>query len=176
MRNIRKLTSSIPPHSSPTVLTNSWRWFAGLVAKSRQTLCNTMDYSPFVHGISQARILEWIAISFSRESSRIRDGTHVSSTAGRVFTTESPGKPMVGIKYHNLLPLGWNDSELGFILFPPSFPVEWTSSCHILLNNAHWLAAAHFLYAMSLLHYWHSCTSQMNTVLLFRICRWGNQN
>ena len=40
-----------------------------------------MDCSPLgssAHGISQARTLEWIAISFSRESSWLRDGTHVS--------------------------------------------------------------------------------------------------
>ena len=40
-----------------------------------------MDCSPpgsLVHGISQARILEWVAISFSRESSRPRDGTCIS--------------------------------------------------------------------------------------------------
>ena len=39
-----------------------------------------MDSSPpvtSVHGVSQARILECVAISFSRVSSRIRDGTHV---------------------------------------------------------------------------------------------------
>ena len=44
---------------------------ACLVAKSRPTLYNPMDCSPpdsSVHGISQARILEWVAISFSRES------------------------------------------------------------------------------------------------------------
>ena len=42
-----------------------------LVAKSRLTLCNPMDCSPpgsSVHEISQARILEWVVISFSRES------------------------------------------------------------------------------------------------------------
>ena len=48
-------------------------------AKSLQwclTLCNTMDYSPpgsSVHGILQARILEWVAMPSSRESSQIRD-------------------------------------------------------------------------------------------------------
>ena len=44
-------------------------------------LCNTMVYSSpgsSVHGISQARILEWVAISFSRGSSWPRDWTHVS--------------------------------------------------------------------------------------------------
>ena len=43
-----------------------------LVAKSCLTLCNLVDCSPpgsSVHGISQARILEWVAISSSRGSS-----------------------------------------------------------------------------------------------------------
>ena len=40
------------------------------------TLCNPLDYS--VHGILQARILEWAAFPFSRGSSRPRDGTQVS--------------------------------------------------------------------------------------------------
>ena len=39
-----------------------------------------------VHGILQARILEWVAISFSRGSSWPRDGTQLSNTAGRLFT------------------------------------------------------------------------------------------
>ena len=41
----------------------------------------------------QARILEWVAISFSRRSSWPRDRTLVSYVAGRFFTTEPPGKP-----------------------------------------------------------------------------------
>ena len=46
------------------------------------TLCNPMDHSPpgsSVHGIIQARILEWVAISFSRVSSWLRSPTNVSS-------------------------------------------------------------------------------------------------
>ena len=39
-----------------------------------------------VHGILQARILEWVAIPFSRESSLPRDWTQVSHIAGRFFT------------------------------------------------------------------------------------------
>ena len=57
-----------------------------------------MDCSPpgsSVHGILQARILEWAAISFYRGSSWPRDQTQVSCTAGRYFTTEPPGKPQV---------------------------------------------------------------------------------
>ena len=51
-------------------------------------LCDSMDCSPpgsCVHGIPQARILEWVAISFSRGSSRHRDWIQVSYTAGRFF-------------------------------------------------------------------------------------------
>ena len=52
-------------------------------------LCYTVDYSPpgsSVHGIFQARILEWVAISFSRRSSQPRDWTWVSWIVGRCFT------------------------------------------------------------------------------------------
>jgi len=45
-----------------------------------------------VHGMSQARILEWVAISFSRGSFQPREATHVSCIAGGFFTTEPPGK------------------------------------------------------------------------------------
>ena len=69
-----------------------------LLAKLLQscpTLCNPMDYSPpgfSVHGILQTRILEWVAILSSRESSQPRDWTYVSCIAGRSFTTEPPGE------------------------------------------------------------------------------------
>ena len=45
------------------------------------------------HGISQGRILEWVAEISSRGSSPPRDQTHVSCIAGVVFTAEPPGKP-----------------------------------------------------------------------------------
>ena len=47
-----------------------------------------------VHGIPQARILEWVAISFSRGSSQPRDKTWISCIASRLFTTEPPRKPL----------------------------------------------------------------------------------
>ena len=53
------------------------------------TLCDPVDCSSpgsSVHGIFQARILEWVAISFSRGSFRPRDQTWVSCVAGRLFT------------------------------------------------------------------------------------------
>ena len=60
-----------------------------LVTQSCPTLCNPMDCSPpgsSVHGILQEKILEWVATSFSRGSSRPRDWTRVSSISGRFFT------------------------------------------------------------------------------------------
>ena len=49
------------------------------------TLCNPMDYT--VHGKLQARILEWVAIPFSRGSSQPRDWTQVSHIAGELLTS-----------------------------------------------------------------------------------------
>ena len=57
---------------------NHW---ACSVAKLCLTLCEPMDCSPpgsSVHGIFQTRILEWVAITFSRGSSQPRDLTHIS--------------------------------------------------------------------------------------------------
>ena len=64
------------------------RWGEVLAAQSCPTLCNPMNCSPpgsSVHRALQARILEWVAMS-SRGSSRPRDQTWVSCTAGSLFT------------------------------------------------------------------------------------------
>ena len=55
------------------------------VSHSCLTLCNLTDYT--VHGILQARILEWEAIPFSMRSSQSRDQTQVSLIAGGFFTS-----------------------------------------------------------------------------------------
>ena len=59
--------------------------------------CDPVDCSlpgSSVHGISQARILEWVALSFSRGSSQLRDRIHVSCITGRFFTSESQVDPL----------------------------------------------------------------------------------
>ena len=66
-----------------------------LVTLLSLTLCNCMDCSPAgfsVHGILQARILEWVAIPFSSGSSPHRDRTWVSSFAGRFFPVWAIGE------------------------------------------------------------------------------------
>ena len=60
-----------------------------VVAQSCPTLCNPMDCSPpgsSVHGILQERLVQWVAIPFSKGSSWPRDQTQVSCIAGRFFT------------------------------------------------------------------------------------------
>ena len=69
-----------------------------LVAKLGLTLCSPMGYSPpgfSVHGISQARVLEWAASSSSRGSSRPREQMCISHIAGGFFTAEPPGKSYI---------------------------------------------------------------------------------
>ena len=94
-----------------------------LVTKSCLTLCDPMDCSPpgsSVHGISQARILKWIAISFSRASywpscvSRASSWPScVSSLVGRFYTTEPPEKPP--FPYMWVIILGKNGSLCMFL-------------------------------------------------------------
>ena len=67
------------------------------MAKLCPTLYKPMDCNPLgssAHGISQARILEWVAISFSKGSSQPRGCTYIFCLAGGLFTTEPPGKPL----------------------------------------------------------------------------------
>ena len=70
--------------------------FAVLLLSHVQLFCDPMNYIPpgfSVHGIFQAKIRGWVAISFSRGSSQPRDQTRVSCITGRFFTTEPPRKP-----------------------------------------------------------------------------------
>ena len=63
---------------------------------SHVQLCDPMDCSPAgssVHGVLQARTLEWVAVPSSRGSSQPRDQSHSSWVAGGFLTPEPPGKP-----------------------------------------------------------------------------------
>ena len=67
-----------------------------LVTQSCLTLCHSVDYSPpgsSVHGILQARILEWIPIPFSRGSSQLRDRTPSLALQSASWLYEPLGKP-----------------------------------------------------------------------------------
>ena len=85
--------------SSSPLLLNLW-----VRAQSCPTLCDAMDCNPSgysVHGIFQARILEWVDISSSRGSSQPRDQTPTFWKA-EPFTTEPSGKPLLlNLVYQN---------------------------------------------------------------------------
>ena len=83
------------------------------VVQSCPTLCNPMDYT--VHGILQARKLEWVAFPFSRRSSQPRDQTQVSCIACRWILYQlshkgSPGKPY-------MLPKALLNSSTTFVIY-----------------------------------------------------------
>ena len=84
-----------------------------------------IDCSPpgsSVHGISQARTLEWVAISSSRDSSQLRNWPQVSCIsciAGGFFTTEPTGKPLCWI-----LSQGRQEQRFCFKSADPSGPVD----------------------------------------------------
>ena len=59
--------------------------FSVKISQSRPTLCNPLGW--MVHGVLQARILEWVAFPYSRGSSQPRDQTQVSNIAGRFFNS-----------------------------------------------------------------------------------------
>ena len=105
-----------------------------LCAQLCPALFDPMDCNPSgssVRGISQARILEWLALSSSRTSSRPRDLTRVSSPAlvGRFFTTTPPGKAKVELYDQQIT--GWkpypSDSSAPWRLFPS--PTEQAICC-----------------------------------------------
>ena len=85
-------------------------WNEMKVIQSCPTLCDPMDCSlpaSSVHEILQARILEWVAIPFSKGSSWSKDWTWVSCIAGRFFTiwaTKEPSHRFIGSDLSDNLP------------------------------------------------------------------------
>ena len=76
------------------------------VTQSCLTLCDPMDCSlpgSSIHGIFQARVLEWVAISFSRGSSRPRDRTQVSHIVGRCFTNWATREALLSLEREALM-------------------------------------------------------------------------
>ena len=73
-----------------------------LVAQAYPTLCDPTDCGPpasSVHRVSQARVLEWVAVSFSRGSSLPRGQPASAAWTGGFSATEPPRKPTaVGLK------------------------------------------------------------------------------
>ena len=106
-----------------------------LVAQSCPTLCDPMDSSPpgsSVHGISLARILEWVAISFSRGSSQSRDQTRFScvSCIGRwiLYHHNTWGAPIHSLPVYNVVSRTIDPESLYFLL--PQLYLHSTTHTH----------------------------------------------
>ena len=88
------------------------------VSQSRPTLCNPMDCSlpgSSVQGILQARILEWVAVPFSRGSSQPRDWAHVSCIGKQIlYHLNHLGSPVFYNEHIMRLKVYWKS------IFPPS--------------------------------------------------------
>ena len=91
--NVLRSASIIKPQTFVFFFFGNFLDYMNLVAQLCLTLCNSLDCSLSgfsVHGISQARILEQVAISISRGSSRPRDGTSVSGVSFIAVTGRGP--------------------------------------------------------------------------------------
>ena len=137
------------PHASP------WRGLSSLlkvseVAQSCPTLCDPMDCNlpgSSVHGIFQARVLEWVAISFSRGSSRPRDWTWVSCIESESEVAQSrptlcdpmdcnlPGSSVHG--FFNARVLEW------VVISSPALQAYYSITYGLLLNHKIWLKSCH---------------------------------
>ena len=108
-----------------------------MCAQSCLTLWNPMDCSPLgssVHRISQARILEWVAISLPRGSSGSRDQIQVC-TAGLLFTVSHQGRS------------NWSSSSVQFSSVAQSCPTlcPWTAACQASLFITNCLSLLKFM-------------------------------
>ena len=91
-----------------------------LVALSCMTL-QPMDCSPpgsSVHGILQTRILDWIAIPFSRGSSGSRDWTLVSLIVGWFFNNWATREAQMKVKVAQSCPTLWSGQNTGWVAVP----------------------------------------------------------
>ena len=159
----------MPGFAVPGTLWESTKCCESEVAQLCLTLCNPMDYSlpgSSVHGISQARILEWVALSFSRGSSQPRDWTQVTRIAGRRFTVWATRETIYQmldtlrrittiLQTLGMVLLGsvclFLQKQVGIILTSKCFcNIKWKNICkepsmmHVVLMKTSWRYYPHF--------------------------------
>ena len=138
-------------------------WFSCSVLfdSCNTTDCTLLDSS--VHGVSQGRILEWVAISFSRGSSWPRDQTHVSCVTGGLlhcrrilYQLSHPGSPFL-YKYgeeYQLYNIYATSQQRGLLTFNLVFSVNSQNFYIVLWGNITLL-----LFDLALIMWWLSCYS-----------------
>ena len=141
------------------LLDTKWEWSHSVMSDS----CDPMDRSSpgfSVHGIFQARILEWVAISFSRRSSWPRDWTQVSRVASRCFTIWATREAHKGSWLSNLSVLalalvweGWRKTGTRNYLW-------WKKSCIETGEDMLWMSIVWVIF------YFLTCTVDMKVIIL----------
>ena len=102
-------------------------WTEVKVAQLCPTLCDSLDYT--VHGILQARILEWLAVPFSRGSSQLRDRTQVSHIRGGFFTSWATREAL------GLGAIGSNADQLRLLQWVMPHPSSLTQEGHVFCQH-----------------------------------------
>ena len=113
------------------------------VARSCMTFCDSMAYGlshSSVHGILQARILEWVAIPLSRGSSQSRDWSQVSSIAGRFLCLSHQGSPRIleWVAYPSSGGSSWPRNQTGICYIAEGFFTSWATREALGVNIYLW--------------------------------------
>ena len=123
-------------------------------------ICGAMDYTE--HGILQARIQEWVAFPFSRESSQPRDWTQVSCFAGRFFYQLShKGSPRIleWVAYPFSSRSSWPRNQTRVSCIAGGFFTNWA------IREVHYHI---YMYEMHTLSTLKSCNVMCQTYSLFK--------
>ena len=143
------------------------KWSEVKVAQSSPTFCDSMDC--IVHGILQARILEWVAFPFSRGSSQPRDKTHLVMICnffyvllGSIWKWKLLSRVQLFVTLWNLWnSLGWNTGVGSLSLLQGIFPTQVSNSG---LPHCRWILYQLSYQGSSLkIHWWG---------IINKICHW----
>ena len=130
------------------------------VAQPCLSLCDPMDYT--VHGILQARILEWVAFPFSRGSSQPRDQTQVSWIAGRFFTSWATREALTPAWCCNILSSWFH-------------PLKFFSAHFDYLYKRHYVICCAGFRNEDVCFYSRCAKTEQSPSLLLRCCNWSGK-
>ena len=138
---------------------------------SHVQLCDPVDWGPpgsSVHGILQARILEWVANLLSRESSQPRDQTGVSCIAGRFFTGWATREAHVWLTAGlSVLNLNATPSRKYSLIHSPKTGLVAPPMLHNTLYSPLWWFSPHCIIISCLLNFFKSSSNLLHIPSVF---------